>query len=56
MARPIEQPETHGKVRWGCLDYLSFLAEQEPVRETRVEFPLTQCVAKYWMEYTKLVH
>lgn len=46
--------KSHGKMASICLKYLSFLDEQEPVKEIRAKCPLAQYAAQYWMDHAKL--
>ncbi|KAL2819101.1 purine and uridine phosphorylase [Aspergillus granulosus] len=38
-----------------CLAYLSHLDEQRPIKDVRVEFPLAQYSARYWMDHARSV-
>ena len=51
----LNEVRARGSITRICLAYLSHLdlAEQRPVRKIRIEFPLAQYSAQYWMEHAR---
>lgn len=49
----LNEIRERGSITRICLAYLSHLAEQRPVRKIRIEFPLAQYSAQYWMDHSR---